>query len=50
MRRQSRPLSLARETLRQLTERRDPSGPVGTEPASNAPTDCQTVSCRFHTC
>jgi hypothetical protein len=41
---------LSRETLRRLTEPRDPSGPIGTEPASIGPTDCHTASCRIHTC
>jgi hypothetical protein len=41
---------LARETLRWLSEGRDPSGPIGTEPASVGPTDCHTASCRIHTC
>jgi len=50
MKRQSRKISLARETLRRLDDRRGPGGPVGTEPTTELPDHCYTASCRPHIC
>ncbi len=50
MKRQPRKINLARETLRQLDDRRRPGGPVGTEPNTDLPNNCYTASCRPHIC
>ncbi|HEY6324273.1 MAG TPA: hypothetical protein VJA16_22245 [Thermoanaerobaculia bacterium] len=50
MKRQSRTITLARETLRQLDDRRGPGGPVGTETNTDLPNNCYTASCRPHIC
>jgi hypothetical protein len=49
MKRQPKKVSLSRETLRHLDERRHPGGPVGTEPQTDLPDHCYTASCH-HTC
>lgn len=46
MAKQSKRVHLSRETLRHLDERRNPHGPIGTEPASDLPNNtCFTLSC-----
>jgi hypothetical protein len=45
MKRQPRKINLSRETLRQLDDRREPGGPVGTFPDTMLPNHCHTASC-----
>jgi hypothetical protein len=50
MKRRSKKVSLSRETLRQLDERRGPGGPVGTYPNTDLPNNCHTASCHHLLC
>jgi hypothetical protein len=45
MKKHAKKVSLARETLRHLDERRNPGGPVGTYPNTDLPNNCHTASC-----
>lgn len=50
MSKQPKKVTLSRETLRHLEGRRNPDGPIGTEPNTDLPNNCHTASCRPAIC